>query len=120
MRFSDDELRLIDIACFQLLEALDINKERWEENEVLKQDNERDIAILKNIKQKVLAEKILLERCRNCEKTYHEYGKCCAWRSLGNEYCFDGKNNAEANAEITRNFNHFQTEIARGFVQKAK
>lgn len=120
MRFSNDELRLIDVACYQLLEALDITKEHWEANEELKRVNEKDMATLKIIRQKLLAEKILIERCKNCEKTFHEYGKGCAWRSLGNEYCFDNKKNIEANAEITKNFNDFQTQIARGLVQKAK
>lgn len=118
MKLSREELRVIDVACYQLLEALDITKERWEENEELRQDNEKDIALLKNVRQKILANKLLYERCRNCENVLHEYGKGCAWRSLGNEYCFDGKEDADAQTEITKNFNDFQTQIARGLVTK--
>ena len=118
MRFTKEELKMIDVACYQLLEALDLSKGRWESNEILKQENATDITTLKSIKRKVREDKILLERCRNCESVLHEYGKGCAWRSLGNEYCFDGRDNP--NAEITKNFDDFQTRIARGLVQKEK
>lgn len=54
------------------------------------------------------AEQDLLIRCKDCENSIHEDGKGCAWRSLGNEYCFDGMDYNEACAEITKNFNDFQ------------
>jgi hypothetical protein len=35
---------------------------------------------------------------------------------LGNDYCFEGMSNEEANAEISRNFQDFQTKIARELI----
>ena len=58
--------------------------------------------------------KILLERCRNCERGINERGKLCAWRSLSNDHCWDGMSEEEAHKEIKRQFDDVQTKIARG------
>lgn len=58
--------------------------------------------------------KILLERCRNCERSINERGKLCAWRSLSNDHCWDGMSEEEAHKEIKRQFDDVQTKIARG------
>lgn len=67
---------------------------------------------------KMTEDKILKARCWNCEKTYREYGKLCPWRSLSNDYCFDGMTTEEAHKEIKKHFDEFQVEISRGFVKK--
>lgn len=61
---------------------------------------------------------ILKEKCNNCESSYREHGKLCPWRSISGDYCFDGMNTKEAHREIKKNFNDFQTKIARGLVEK--
>lgn len=63
-----------------------------------------------------LSKKILKAMCKNCEATFHKYGKGCPWRSLSNDYCFDGMDTREAREEIKKNFDEFQTKIARGQV----
>ncbi len=65
---------------------------------------------------KDMSKRILLARCQNCEEQIQRQGKRCAWRSLGNDYCFEGMSNEEANAEISRNFKDFQTKIARELI----
>lgn len=65
---------------------------------------------------KDMQKRILIARCRNCEEQMQRNGKACAWRSLSNDYCFDGMDNDEANKEITKNFSEFQTKISRGFI----
>jgi hypothetical protein len=65
---------------------------------------------------KDMSKRILLARCKNCENQYWEHGKRCAWRSLGNEYCFDGMSNEEAHEEIDKHFKSFQTQIATELV----
>lgn len=65
---------------------------------------------------KDMSKRILLARCRNCEEQMQRNGKACAWRSLSNDYCFDGMNNEEAHQEIQRNFDDFSTKLARGMV----
>jgi hypothetical protein len=62
-----------------------------------------------------LSFRILLEMCKNCEETFHKYGKLCASR-LCNNYCFDGMDTRDARKEIKKNFDDFQTKIARGQV----
>ena len=47
---------------------------------------------------KDMSKRILLARCQNCEEQIQRQGKRCAWRSLGNDYCFEGMSNEEANA----------------------
>lgn len=54
--------------------------------------------------------------CKNCEEAFHKYGKRCAWRSLSNDYCFDGMDTREAREEIKKQIDEFQTKIARGQV----
>ena len=61
-----------------------------------------------------MAKKILLERCRNCERAINERDKLCAWRSLSNDHCWDGMSEEEAHKEIARNFDYTQTKIRRG------
>lgn len=53
MQFTGAELALIDSACYQLLEALDLSKEKWEQNNSLKNANERDIKTLREIRNKI-------------------------------------------------------------------
>lgn len=65
---------------------------------------------------KDMSKRILLASCQNCEEQIQRQGKRCAWRSLGNDYCFEGMSNEEANAEISRNFQDFQTKIARELI----
>ena len=65
---------------------------------------------------KDMSKRILLAGCQNCEEQIQRQGKRCAWRSLGNDYCFEGMSNEEANAEISRNFKDFQTKIARELI----
>ena len=36
---------------------------------------------------------------------------------LNDDYCFDGMNTEEAHREIKKNFDDFQTKIARGLVE---
>lgn len=63
-------------------------------------------------------DEILKAKCRNCESSYREHGKLCPWRSISGDYCFDGMNTEEAHREIKKNFDDFQTKIARGLVEK--
>ena len=60
-----------------------------------------------------LSNKILKAMCKNCEETFHKHGKVCARRSLSNDYCFDGMDTREAMEEIKKQFDEFQTKIAR-------
>ena len=68
-----------------------------------------------------MAEQVFLKdlkaRCNNCESSYREHGKLCLWRSISGDYCFDGMNTEEAHREIKKNFDDFQTKIARGLVE---
>lgn len=59
---------------------------------------------------------ILKARCNNCESVYRQHGKLCPWRDLSGDHCFDGMNIEEAHREIKKNFDDFQTKIARGLV----
>lgn len=38
---------------------------------------------------KDMSKRILLARCQNCEEQIQRQGKSCAWRSLGNDYCWE-------------------------------
>ena len=57
-------------------------------------------------------DEILKASCYNCESQYQQYGKLCPWRSISNDYCFDGMNTEEAHREIKKKVDDFQTEIA--------
>jgi hypothetical protein len=63
-------------------------------------------------------DEILKASCDNCESQIRQYGKLCPWRSISGDYCFDGMNTEEAHREIKKNFDDFQTEIARSFLKK--
>ena len=63
-------------------------------------------------------DEILKAKCRNCESAYRQHGKLCAWRSISGDYCFDGMSTEEAHRKIKKNFDDFQTKIARGLVEK--
>lgn len=41
------------------------------------------------MKMAELKDKQLKEACSNCEENLIKMGKKCAWRSLGNEYCWE-------------------------------
>jgi hypothetical protein len=70
------------------------------------------------VSRMTLSRKIILEKCKNCERAFNEYGKLCHWRIFEKNYCFDGLSDEEANKEINKHFDYFQTQIARGLVSK--
>lgn len=55
--------------------------------------------------------RLVFARCRNCEEHYHAYGKACAFRSLGNEHCFDGMEADDAHKKIREMFDDFSKVI---------
>lgn len=57
------------------------------------------------------SKRILLARCNNCENRIRAYGKRCAWRSLSNDYCFDGMDIEAAHEKIGAEFDDFTKVI---------
>ena len=54
--FTKRELKLIDIACWQLIQALDMNRETWTGNKDLQARNQKDMKTLAEIRDKRKAE----------------------------------------------------------------
>lgn len=52
-KFTLEEIKLIDTACQQMLETLDNSKERWVENDALRNRNEHDMKVLAIILEKL-------------------------------------------------------------------
>ena len=53
--FTKRELKLIDVACWQLIQALDINRETWTGNKDLQARNQQDLKTLVEIRSKIKA-----------------------------------------------------------------
>ena len=51
--FTKRELKLIDIACWQLIQALDINRETWTGSKDLQARNQQDLKTLAEIRNKI-------------------------------------------------------------------
>lgn len=51
--FTKRELELIDIACWQLIQALDMNRETWTGNKDLRAQNQQDMKALAEIRNKI-------------------------------------------------------------------
>lgn len=51
--FTKQELKLIDVACWQLIQTLDINRETWTGNKDLQARNQQDLKTLAEIRSKI-------------------------------------------------------------------
>lgn len=51
--FTKRELKLIDVACWQLIQALDMNRETWTGNKDLQAQNQQDLKTLAEIRSKI-------------------------------------------------------------------
>ncbi len=51
--FTKRELKLIDIACWQLIQVLDMNRETWTGNKDLQARNQQDMKTLAEIRSKI-------------------------------------------------------------------
>lgn len=53
IEFTKRELELIDVACWRLIEALDVSRETWTGNKDLQARNQRDLKTLAEIRNKI-------------------------------------------------------------------
>jgi hypothetical protein len=51
--FTKRELKLIDIACWQLIQVLDMNRETWTGKKNLQARNQQDLKTLAEIRSKI-------------------------------------------------------------------